>query len=253
MNTHAFFADFALALDGDDDALAALGLAAHPGFRVYGNTVLGGAIDALEANYPAVVRLVGRDWFRAAAAQYAREAPPRDSRLMVYGEGFGDFLARFAPAADWPYLAGVAQLDRAWTEAHLAAQAPALDAHTLATLAPEQIGRARLAPHPAARWRWFDAMPIHTLWAAQRDPDAAPLPAELAWQGEGALITRPGDAVRACALSAAGCCFLDHCAAGATLADAAEQALAHAPDTDIAALLALLLRQGAFLAPGDTP
>jgi len=43
-------------------------LAAQPGFAVYGNTVLKGCIDALQASYPTVCQLVGEEWFRAAAA-----------------------------------------------------------------------------------------------------------------------------------------------------------------------------------------
>jgi hypothetical protein len=36
-------------------------------FKVYRNTVLKGCVDALAANFPTVLRLVGEDWFRAAA------------------------------------------------------------------------------------------------------------------------------------------------------------------------------------------
>lgn len=241
---NAFFAHFAEALDGGEADPA---LAAQPGFAVYRNTVLSGSIDALEANYPTVAQLVGRDWFRAAAARYAHMAPPRDARLMAYGQGFADFLDGFAPAAGLPYLAGSARLDRAWTEAHLAADAAALDARTLAALAPEALARAVAAPHPAARWHWFDAMPVYTLWQAHRDHGAPPRPDALVWRSEGALLTRPGDTVRWCPLGAAGCRFLDRCAAGATLADAAAQAQDAEHDIDIAALLALLLRQGALI------
>ena len=51
-------------------------LVAQPGFAVYRNTVLKGCIDALQANFPAVARLVGDDWFRAAASVHARSALP---------------------------------------------------------------------------------------------------------------------------------------------------------------------------------
>ena len=42
--------------------------AAQPGFAVYRNTVLGGCVDALEANHPVAAALTGRAWLRAAAA-----------------------------------------------------------------------------------------------------------------------------------------------------------------------------------------
>jgi len=73
---------------------------APPAFAVYRNTVMKGCIDALQANYPAVARLVGEEWFRAAAAVYVREHLPRTPMLLEYGAGFADFLARFEPAAE---------------------------------------------------------------------------------------------------------------------------------------------------------
>ncbi|MGJ4749098.1 DNA-binding domain-containing protein, partial [Leptospira sp. SA-E8] len=47
-------------------------LSEQAGFAVYRNTVLKGCVDALEANFPTVTRLVGQDWLRAAALGYAR-------------------------------------------------------------------------------------------------------------------------------------------------------------------------------------
>ena len=96
-------------------------LTAQPGFAVYRNTVMKGCIDALVANYPAVVRLVGDDWFRAAAAVFVRAHPPRHPMLVDYGRDFPSFLSAFEPAAELTYLPDVARLDRFWTEAHVAA------------------------------------------------------------------------------------------------------------------------------------
>ena len=46
-----------------------------------------GCIDALQANYPAVTRLVGEEWFRAAAAVYVRQAPPTNPMLLRLRRG----------------------------------------------------------------------------------------------------------------------------------------------------------------------
>jgi hypothetical protein len=53
-------------------------------------------------------------------------------------------------------------------------------------------------------------------------------------------------AVEHVALDAAACAFLDACAAGGTLADAAAAALAVNAETDLAHLMAQLLEAGAF-------
>jgi hypothetical protein len=232
-------------------------LVEQPAFAVYRNTVMKGCIDTLEANFPAVVRLVGREWFRAAAAVHVVAESPRDGRLLFYGDQFADFLREFGPAAELVYLPAVAQLDALWRESHAAGDAPALDATGLALVGPGAIGRLKAYPHPAARWAWFDALPIFSIWSRnRRDADADDIDdvdaGELVWQGEGALLTRPADAVHWCAMPKAGCAFLDACAAGLSLAGAAEQALAIDPAVDVATLFGTLLRAGAF-AGGSLP
>lgn len=230
-------------------------LVEQPGFAVYRNTVFKGCIDALQANYPAVLRLVGEPWFRAVAALHVRAQPPSDARLLRYGADFPEFLRDFAPAAELPYLSDVARLDRCWTEAHGAADAVALAPTDLADLPLEQLGQLVLAPHPAARWAWFEEQPIYTLWRRNRDSAAEGVDSgeELVWRGEGALLTRPAASVTWTALDAAGCAFLDACAAARPLAHAARAALAQQADTDLALLMATLLQAGAFgRAPAGT-
>ncbi|RST56639.1 DNA-binding domain-containing protein [Variovorax sp. MHTC-1] len=219
-------------------------LAAQPAFAVYRNTVMKGCVDALEANFPVVARLVGSEWFRAAAALHVAAAPPHDGRLMNYGSGFAEFLHNFEPAAELPYLPGVARLDALWCEAHAAEDAPVLDAAWLARCVPELLATLVLELHPAARWAWFDQQPVYSIWARNRAPGDDE--EELVWQGEGALLTRPADTVVWRAITRAGCAFLDACAAGLPLAEAAERALAVDADADLAALLESLLRAGAF-------
>jgi hypothetical protein len=220
----------------------------HPAMAVYRNTVMKGCIDALEANFPAVVRLVGVDWFRSVAALYVADDPPRDPRLFTYGRGFPAFLGRFEPAADMPYLEGVALLDLLWVESLTAADADALRADALAGLAPEALGDCRLIPHPAARWSWHPQLPITTLWSRNREVDDTTDLGDITWQGEGLLLTRPALDVQGCGLTAGGAALLTACAQGHALADAAAAALTEEPDCNLAAALALLLEQGAFAA-----
>jgi hypothetical protein len=226
------------------DEIAAL--TAQPAFAVYRNTVIKGCIDALQANYPAVLRLVGEEWFRAAAAIYVREALPSDPTLLRYGAGFSDFLARFEPAAELPYLPGVARLDRLWTEAHAARDEPLLEPSVVAGLAPEVLARTMLHPHASARWVWFVDAPIYTIWSRNRTNSDAAIVTDIAWKAEGALLTRAHDTVEWTLLDAAGCAFLDASAAGGTLAAAAGTALDAQANADLAQLMSTLLAAGAF-------
>jgi hypothetical protein len=223
-------------------------LCAQPAFAVYRNTVMKGCIDALQANYPAVARLVGAEWCRAAAAVYARDNPPRDPALMLYGASFPQFLQRFEPAAELPYLPGVARLDRFWTEAHAACDEATVDPGALSRLAPETLADIVLRPHPAARWAWFPELPIYTIWSRNRGNDDSL--ADLDWKAQGALLVRPRDTVEWIEIDAAGCAFLDTCDKGGTLSDAASAALEARGDTDLAGLIAALLGTGAFSETG---
>jgi hypothetical protein len=238
---------FARALLNDDPADARVAaLAAQPGFAVYRNTVMKGCIDALQANYPAVARLVGDEWFRAAAAVYVRGHLPCSPMLLDYGADFAEFLAGFEPAAELPYLPHVARLERFWSEAHCARDEPPLAPSAIAALSPDQMSQVGVRPHASARWTWFDEQPVFTIWFRNRyEPlsDSAP---EIDWNGEGALIVRPYGAVDALALDQAGCAFLDACAGGQTLAAAAQAALAIDAGADLAHLMARLLEAGAL-------
>ena len=244
-----FQGDFATALFAPADLGGPLAaLTRQPAFAVYRNTVMKACIDALQANFASVARLVGSDWFRAAAAIYVTAQPPVDARLLQYGAGFPDFLATFEPARELPYLADVARLDRDWTEVHAAADA-ITDAARFATLSPQALGATRVAPHPAARWRWFDGQPVFSIWSRNRSECADN--SEIPWQGDGALLTRRDGAVAWRAASRADCVFLDACIGGTPLVDAAAAALRAEPQADLAELLAGLLRADALVLLSD--
>ena len=223
-------------------------LVAQPGFAVYRNTVASACIDALQANYPTVSRLVGNDWFRAAARIYLSENPPRQPAMLELGENFAGFLAAFEPAAELPYLEGVARLDRLWSRAHVAADAPALAPARVAALAPSLLATARLGVHPAACWAQFEQVPVATIWRRHRDagPDAPVDLDDLAWRGDGVLLTRPQDAVQWIAIDPGAAAFLAACLRGEPLAQAATAALDAQPGADLATMMALLLDAGAF-------
>lgn len=246
MSALADFQDaFAAALLAPESADASVrALVGQPGFAVYRNTVAKGCIDALEANFPAVARLVGEEWFRAAAAVFARGRLPDAPMLALYGDAFPDFLAAFEPARELPYLAAVARIDRLRSEAHAAADAAPLDPAALARRSPAALAGCRLVPHPAARWAWFEDTPAPTIWAREHAPGGDRT--EIAWRSEGILLTRPRDAVGHGFVGKAGCAFLDACAAGARIDEAAADALAAEPDADLSALMAQFLAAGAF-------
>ncbi len=234
-----------LAPAGTPAASQVAGLVAQPGFAVYRNTVMKGCVDALQANFPTIEQLVGEEWLRAAAVRFVSSAPPTQAALIEFGAGFSEFLRSFEPAAEFPYLADVAHIDRLWTEAHIAADAELLPPDAVATLSPESVATARLCLHPSARWARFGT-PALTIW--QRNRAGGVFDGNIDWNAEAVLMTRPHGAVLATHIDEAGCAVLDACAIALPLAAAAQSALALDPKADLAALLTTLLNAGAFSA-----
>lgn len=157
-------------LDGADEAVSPwLGDPTHIArLRVYRNNVVTAWADTIVKSYPAVERLVGTDFMRGAAIAFARAYPPQSPVLSLYGDGFPAFLEGFAPAASLPYLPDIARLDRAWTEAFFAANAPPLEAQQISILSDEEIGRMAPGLHPSvqileSQWNAWE------IWKANRE------------------------------------------------------------------------------------
>lgn len=219
--------------------------AGEAGLAVYRNTIAKSCVDALAANFPTVRGMVGEDWFDAAAALFAREAPPAHAALLDYGERFPAWLERFPPAQDTPYLAGIGHLDRLWTESLFAAEAPHLTAEALSGLAPEALAETPLTPHPSVRFAAFEAG-LPGLWLAAREGRED---LELSETPQTLLLVRRDGAVCARLASAAETAFLRACREGQTLGQAAERAAEADPNVPLAPLFAALIADGVFSGP----
>lgn len=213
------------------------------GLSVYRNTIAKGGVDALAANFPTVASLVGDDWFRAAAALFVREHPPASAALLAYGEAFADWLTRFPPADDQPYLPAMARLDRMWTMALFAPEARPLPAEAF-DLPPDVLAAARPRLHPSLAFAWFDSG-LPGLWLAARQP--APGEMTLGEAPEGVLIVRPEDTVLSRLLDRAGFAFLAAARDGASLGEAITAAAHADPAADLATLFAALIADGLFV------
>ncbi len=213
-----------------------------PGWLVYRNTTQRACLLSLRANYPALAVLLGEDSFDLLARAYLQTHRPRDPRLMVPGTELPGFLARFPPAADWPHLAEVAQLDRYWSESHLAPDQAVLDIE--AVLAGRLGPQAICTPHPATRWFFSAAHPVASLWLDARKGQTER--ADLTWQAEGLMLTRPRDHVQATRITPAEDTFLKACAEHLSLEAALASVLSRHPDTPLPSMVAHMLEQGAL-------
>ena len=116
---------------------------------IYRNTFVTGVTKALRLSYAAVHRLVGDDFFAAAAGVFIAGNQPRSAYLDQYGAEFPEFLERFQPAAALAYLADVARLEWAVGQAIHAPDHEALALAQLAALTPQDQGRVCFVQHPS--------------------------------------------------------------------------------------------------------
>jgi hypothetical protein len=184
-------------VEGDDGAaglqIVGAGLAPRERLAVYRNTFGLTLVRALRLSYPAVERLVGAEFFEAAARDFIAGAPPRSSCLDEFGSEFPGFLERFAPAAALPYLAEVARLEWAVSRALHAPDAAPLDLAALAAVpVPEQAG-LRFAPQPSLALL-HSRFPADAIWRAVLDEDEAALAALDLSSGPAWLLVQRGPA-----------------------------------------------------------
>jgi hypothetical protein len=200
---------------------------------IHRNNVAASLAGVLHAHFPVVARIVGTEFFEAAAVAFVRRAPPVSPVLAEYGGGFASFLGSFAPAADLPYLADVARLEWARTVACNAADGAPIGIERLA--AESDLGAVRLSLHPAAQVV-ASPWPIVSIWQANtHDAEVRGIESD----GEIALVARPALDVRVERLPPGGHSFFDAVRRGRPLGEAAA-------DVDLASTLAILFAAGAI-------
>lgn len=79
--------------------------------QVYRNSFVMGVTEALTATYPHTLSLVGEEFFNAAARQFILQQPPQENDIIVYGDGFSDFLGSLEQLKSMPYIAEMARFE----------------------------------------------------------------------------------------------------------------------------------------------
>jgi hypothetical protein len=141
---------------------------------IYRNTSATGLTKALQLSYPAVHRLVGNEFFAAAADLFATRHPPRSAWLDEYGGEFPQFLRQFPPAAGLVYLPDVARLEWAVSRAVHAQDREPLDLSELAKLSESERSRVCFVPHPSVSLLRA-GFAVDLIWRAVLDGDDAAL------------------------------------------------------------------------------
>lgn len=227
-------------------------IAAAPGtppaakrFDVYRNNVHASLIEALEAAFPAIERLVGREFFRAAARLHLERGMPERGTLIGFGAGFPHFLDSFPPLRSLPYLGDVARLELLWLQAYHAAEAAPLDPAVFARMGAEEISVLRPVLHPSLRL-FSSRYPVAEIWRTNRE-DEDVKPVALNEGGDALIVVRPEADVLIYKLPPQQIAFLRALREGANFGEAA-LTLPPASIVGLSKLLQELGRKGVFAA-----
>lgn len=207
---------------------------------IYRNNFLIGLGEALKANFPVTLQLLGAEFFEQAARRFVLAQPPRRPCLFEYGAGFADYLRDLPHLATRPYIVDMARFEFARIAAYNAPAEPAVAPEALIGLSPEQlealpIRRARHAVIIAIR------APVLALWQAHQvaEPDFTAI--DMTPRPHALLICRPEQALMFQELDLSASAFLLTAEHETSLGDAAARCGA-TDDATLGRILALALQ-----------
>lgn len=212
-------------------------------YAVYRNNVTVGLIRAIEANFPAVRKLLGHEYFAGFARDFAQSHPPQSPLMFQYGAGFPGALEKAEDLASYPYLADVARLETLWRESYHAADANPLEVDALASIDPEILFDCCLEAHPAARLIQ-STFAIHAIFSANKPGTGGHVSDPM--QSQCVLVTRPHYDVVTHELTPDQFAFFHALMNGKCLGEAFDHAATIEPNFNLSGTLALMLQSGAF-------
>ncbi len=211
---------------------------------IYRNTVQQSLIDILATAFPATQRIVGPRFFAALARDFVVHHPPDVPQLSKYGAGFADFIKVHEHVREIPYLADIARLEWARSEAYFAADALPLDPAQLGAVPPEKLPTLTFALHPATRLITSE-YPIHRIWTVNQ-PNVGDVPEIDMTVCESVIVTRPHHEVMVRLISAADAVFVAALSRQQPLGAAAVAAMESDARFDLQSALQLHFIHGTF-------
>lgn len=230
--------------DGDPgpvEAIAGNGLAPAARLRIYRHSCDAIQTGALRTAYPAVLALVGEDYFEQAAHGYRLAHPSRSGNLQAFGARFGDHLESLPETHALTYLGDVARLEWLRQRAALAPDAETLDAAICEQRMHTAHGKARIRFHPSVRL-FASRHAVLAIWQFAMHPSGERF--VLPEHGENVVLWRAGGEVAMAVLDDASHVCLETLARGATLNIADTVARTKDPAFDLRACIISFVAQG---------
>jgi hypothetical protein len=220
-------------------------------FAIYRNNVMVTLIDALADCYPVVNALVGEEFFRTMAREFAGHHFPSSPIMAEYGNGFAEFIETFAPAATLPYLSDMARLEWQRVIAWNAADVTTLTAKDLTQLlsTPTKLIQTSWCFHPSLSLVESSFATV-SLWLAHQHANSSQIRASLdrldLLHAESALVMRQNLNVVVLKIQPAQAAFVAALQSGKNLGNAVNDGLTLSEHFDLAEIFGLLVQSGAL-------
>jgi hypothetical protein len=157
---------------------------------IYRNNFLISLGEALKANFPVTLQLLGGDFFAQAARRFVLDHPPQRPCLFEYGVSFPDYLDGLPQLGAMPYVAGMARFEFARVAAYNAPAERCLTTERLARLSPEQLDALPIRLSRHARIVSAEA-PLLDLWKTHQKPEPDLAGIDMSPRPHALLICRP--------------------------------------------------------------
>ncbi|MFT2092034.1 putative DNA-binding domain-containing protein [Paraglaciecola sp. 2405UD69-4] len=191
---------------------------------VYRNTFISGCIDGLVRKYPSCEKLLGVDFFKSLARDYAINYPPSSPVISEFGENYPEYI-RDTLKQNYPqlsYVWDICQLDRAWHHAYFAPEKTPLDEAGIESLITN-IENQSLSLHPSVQLVQTKSA-ISDLWSQLRDGDINEK-TPLSLTPETIMLWRDEDKILHRTLCTPEAIFIQSIQEGKTLGESAEIAI----------------------------
>jgi hypothetical protein len=204
------------AAPGPVDSIPGNGLTPEARLRIYRRSCNEIQTATLRTTYPAVLALVGQDWFDQAARRYRRLYPSHSGNLQGLGAHFADYLETIPAGRTLPYVADVARLEWLRQKAILAANSRALTFDDFMRCLDGAGESLRVGLHPCVHWLNSPHRTL-TIWHFALDPRGD---LDLDGQGENVILWREDGEVVMTSVDAVTLTYVTALATGVSLEEA---------------------------------
>ncbi len=221
------------------------GLSVDQRLKIYRNNAVVGFEKAMQATFPALVRMGGVDWFNQMARAYQRDNPSRSGDLNEVGGEFPDFLYDQLKDGDYEYFSDVALLEWSYQQCLGESPVPPMNLDRLATHLQEDLS---LRFQVAAPTRAIESIyPLFAIWNQNRGDREQSAVIDLRSGASRVLVIRRIDHVEVREVSAPVFTLLRAFATGSTVLDAAAAVIDTHGAVDFSDVLTRVLGLGVLI------